>query len=287
MRPALRSYFVKCHSISQEGGAHRAHVTEWGDPANEDVLICVHGLTRCGRDFDFLAQALSDRYRVLCPDVVGRGESDWLQRKSDYSYPQYVADMVRVVARSGARQVHWVGTSMGGIIGMILAAEPNTPITRLVLNDVGPLIPKASIERIAMYVGVSPLFRTIDEVVQAVKLVSPFGPLTDAQWHQLTLPLVRKTPSGMWQFRYDPAIGDSFREAPIADVDLSMFWDAVRCPVLVTRGEQSDLLLPETFAEMCARPNVQGFTYAATGHAPMFQTEETVAPIRAFLLANG
>ncbi|MFY8064185.1 MAG: alpha/beta fold hydrolase, partial [Usitatibacteraceae bacterium] len=154
------SYFVKCHSISQEGGAHRAHVTEWGDPANEDVLICVHGLTRCGRDFDFLAQALSDRYRVLCPDVVGRGESDWLQRKSDYSYPQYVADMVRVVARSGARQVHWVGTSMGGIIGMILAAEPNTPITRLVLNDVGPLIPKASIERIAMYVGVSPLFRT-------------------------------------------------------------------------------------------------------------------------------
>jgi pimeloyl-ACP methyl ester carboxylesterase len=262
------------------------HVTEWGDANNPNVLMCVHGLTRCGRDFDTLAQALCDRYRVICPDVVGRGESDWLQHKSDYSYPQYVADMVRVIAKSGARHVDWVGTSMGGIIGMILAAQPNTPVQRLVLNDVGSSIPQASIARIAMYVGVSPLFKSIDEAVQAVRLVSPFGLLTDHQWVALTLPLLQKTATGMWQFRYDPAIGDAFRQAPVADVDLSMFWDAVTCPVLVTRGAQSDLLLPATFDAMCARPNVSGVTFADTGHAPMFQSAETIAPVLAFLLGG-
>ncbi len=279
----MRSYFVLGHSPS---GSHRIHVTEWGDINNPNVLICAHGLTRCGRDFDVLAEAVANRYRVVCPDMPGRGASDWLRDGSEYTYPQYVSDMVRVIAKTGVKAMHWLGTSMGGIIGMVLAAQPHTPITRFVINDIGPFIPKASLDRIAMYVGVSPLFRTVDEVVQAVRVVSPFGPLTDDQWHRLTLPLIKRTSTGMWQFRYDPAIGDVFKAQPITDVDLSEYWDAVQCPVLVTRGADSDLLLAATFNQMCARPNVTGVTFANTGHAPMFQSEQTIAPVRAFLLAE-
>jgi pimeloyl-ACP methyl ester carboxylesterase len=260
------------------------HVTEWGDAKNPDVLMCVHGLTRCGRDFDVIAEALADRYRVVCPDVVGRGESDWLVNKADYNYPQYVSDMVRVIAKTGQKSVHWLGTSMGGIIGMLLAAQSPTPITRMVLNDMGSFIPKQSLARIGMYVGVSPLFRTVDEVVQAVRVVSPFGPLTEHQWYALTLPLIKKTNAGMWQFRYDPAIGDSFRQQPVEDVDLSEFWNAVQCPVLLTRGAESDLLLESTFDEMCTKPNVTGVTIPATGHAPMFQDATSIAVVREFLL---
>jgi len=262
------------------------HVTEWGDAANPHVLVCAHGLTRCGRDFDVLAEALADEYRIVCPDVVGRGESDWLVNKDDYTYPQYASDMVRVIAKTGAKHVHWLGTSMGGIIGMLLAAQPHSPVTRFVINDVGSFIPKQSLQRIGMYVGVSPLFRSVDEVVQAVKVVSPFGPLTDHQWHTLTLPLIKKTNTGMWQFRYDPGIGDSFKTQPIADVDLSEYWDAIACPVLVTRGAESDLLLADTYETMCRKSGVTGVTFANTGHAPMFQSEESIAPVRAFLLAG-
>ncbi len=279
----MRSYFVACQST---GGSHRVHVTEWGDAQNPNVLICAHGLTRCGRDFDVLAEAMSDRYRVLCPDVAGRGESEWLVNKEDYNYPQYVSDMVRVIAKTGQKSVHWLGTSMGGIIGMVLAALPNTPITRMVVNDIGAFIPKASLERIGMYVGVSPLFRSVDEVVQAVRVVSPFGPLTDHQWYALTLPLIKKTSNGMWQFRYDPAIGDAFKQTPIADVDLSEYWDAITCPVLVTRGADSDLLLKQTFDTMCSKPGVEGVTFANTGHAPMFMDAASIGEVRRFLLAG-
>ena len=279
----MRSYFVPCQA---PGGKHRVHVTEWGDEHNPNVLICVHGLTRCGRDFDVLAEALADRYRIVCPDIAGRGDSDWLRRSEDYNYPQYASDMVRVIAKTHAKSVHWFGTSMGAIIGMVLAAQPHTPITRMVVNDIGSRIPAAALQRIGMYVGVSPLFHTIDEVVQAVRVVSPFGPLTDHQWVALTLPLMKKTANGMWQFRYDPAIGDVFKGAPMGDVDLSEYWDAIRCPVLITRGAESDLLLKSTFDEMCAKPNVRGVTFADTGHAPIFQSEQTIAPVRAFLLGD-
>jgi pimeloyl-ACP methyl ester carboxylesterase len=192
--------------------------------------------------------------------------------------------MVRVIAQSGARQVHWLGTSMGGIIGMLLAAQANTPITRLVLNDVGPIIPKASLERIAMYVGVSPVFHSLEEAVAAVRTVSPFGPITDAQWLALTRPLLKQRADGSWQFRYDPAIGDAFKGRTLADVDLNPYWRQVHCPTLITRGAESDLLTRETFEAMCAWPNVRGHEFAHTGHAPMFQTAEAIAVVRRFLL---
>jgi pimeloyl-ACP methyl ester carboxylesterase len=274
------------YSALSSGGFHRVHYTEWGDAANPRVLICVHGLTRCGRDFDTMAALLSAQYRVICPDVAGRGESDWLTNKTDYNYPQYLNDMTALIARTGASEIHWVGTSMGGIIGMLLAALPKSPITRLVVNDVGIFLPKSALERINQYVGKSPAFADVDAAIRAVRAVSPFGPLSDEEWRTLTLPLLKPTDDGKWMFRYDPGIGDAFRAAPIVDIDLSPYWNAIKCPVLLTRGADSDLLLKSTFEQMCAKPGVRGIEFANVGHAPMFQTEDQLAVVRNFLLED-
>ena len=282
----MRHHF---HRGLSTAGFHRLHYTEWGDPANPHVLVCVHGLTRCGRDFDTLASTLQDRYRVICPDVAGRGESDWLANKADYNYLQYMNDMVALIARAtatGVETLHWMGTSMGGIIGMLLASHGNTPITRMVLNDVGSFIPKASLERIGMYLGASPRFADFDSVVMAVRAVSPFGKMSDATWRQLTAPLVRQQADGAWVFRYDPGVGDAFADGAIQDVDLSAVWDKVKCPVLITRGTESDLLLKETFDEMCRKPGARGVEFADVGHAPMFQEAGQIQVVREFLVAG-
>ena len=265
-------------------GFHRVHYTEWGEADNPRVLICAHGLTRCGRDFDTLAKALQDQYRVICPDVAGRGESDWFIDKSDYNYAQYMNDMAVLLARTGVETVHWVGTSMGGIIGMLLASHANTPITRIVINDVGSFIPKASLERISMYLGASPRFADFESIVMAVRTVSPFGEMSDATWRELTVPLVKQLADGSWQFRYDPGIGDSFKLGAIQDVDLSAVWEKVVCPVLITRGVDSDLLLKETFDSMCRKSGVRGVEFEHVGHAPMFQEASQIEAVRAFLL---
>ena len=265
-------------------GFHRVHYTEWGEADNPRVLVCAHGLTRCGRDFDTLAKAMQGEYRVICPDVAGRGESAWLTNKADYNYAQYMSDMAALLARANVETVHWVGTSMGGIIGMLLASHPNTPITRLVMNDVGSFIPKASLERIGMYLGSSPRFADFESIVMAVRAVSPFGEMSDETWRELTVPLVKQLPDGSWQFRYDPGIGDSFKVGAIQDVDLSPLWDKVSCPVLITRGEDSDLLLKSTFDAMCRKAGVRGVEFADVGHAPMFQEKSQVEAVREFLL---
>ena len=282
----MRHHFY--HGLSTTG-FHRLHYTEWGDPANPNVLVCVHGLTRCGRDFDTLAGAMQDRYRVICPDVAGRGESDWLTSKPDYNYLQYMNDMVALIARvtgNGAGTLHWLGTSMGGIIGMLLASQAGTPITRLVLNDVGSFIPKASLERIGMYLGASPRFADFESMVMAVRAVSPFGEMSDDTWRRLTVPLVKQQADGAWVFRYDPGVGEAFAEGAIQDVDLSTVWDKVACPVLITRGTESDLLLQETFDRMCRKSGVRGVEFPHVGHAPMFQVEGQIKVAREFLLAE-
>ena len=274
------------HGLSSTG-FHRIHYTEWGDPGNPRILVCAHGLTRCGRDFDTLAEAMQDRFRVICPDVPGRGESDWLENKADYNYTQYMNDMTGLLARvtaGGADSVHWLGTSMGGIIGMLLASFPQTPINRLVMNDVGSFIPKASLERIGMYLGSSPRFADFESIVMAVRAVSPFGEMSDETWRQLTVPLVRQQPDGSWMFRYDPGMSETFKEGVAHDVDLTAMWDKVTCPVLVTRGTESDLLLKDTFDTMCRKSGVRGVEFAHVGHAPMFQDAAQIAAVREFLL---
>ena len=267
-------------------GFHRIHYTEWGEADNPRVLICAHGLTRCGRDFDTLAKSLQGHYRVICPDVAGRGESEWLTNKSDYNYVQYMNDMAALIARTDAETVHWVGTSMGGIIGMLLAAHSGTPITRMVINDVGPFIPKASLERIGMYMGTSPRFADFDSAVMAVRAVSPFGEMSDETWRTLTVPLVKQQADGAWQFVFDPGIGTAFKQGPMTDVDLTPVWEKIRCPVLVTRGADSDLLQKETFDAMCRKAGVRGVEFAHVGHAPMFQSADQIDAVVQFLKAD-
>ncbi|MGH8692880.1 MAG: alpha/beta fold hydrolase, partial [Burkholderiales bacterium] len=265
-------------------GFHRVNYYEWGDADNPNVLICVHGLTRNGRDFDDLAGALSSEYRVLCPDMAGRGKSEWLTHKEDYGYPLYCSDMAALIARSGAQQVDWIGTSMGGLVGMFLAAQPDSPIRSLVMNDVGAFIPKASLERLSSYIGKDPRYASFDEFEQYIRAVSaPFGPLTDAQWRHLAQTNARQFEDRRWGPNYDPALGLAFRVTP-ADVVLWPFWDQVRCPTLLLRGADSDLLLAETAQEMTRRgPNAKLVEFAGIGHAPMLMAEDQIAIVRKFL----
>jgi len=271
-------------------GFHRIHYTDWGDPGAERIVICVHGLTRNSRDFDDLARALAPDFRVVCPDIAGRGRSDWLYAKEDYGYPQYCADMTALIARVTAggkpRAIHWVGSSMGGIIGMLLASRPNSPIVRLVLNDVGTVIPKAALERIGAYVGQDPRFRTIEELEAMLRIVcAPFGPLTDAQWRHLAETGAKQHDDGSWGLRYDPGIAIPFLKGPLADVDLWSYWDTVACPTLLLRGAESDLLTHDAAAQMSQRgPRPRIVEFAGIGHAPMLMAADQIAVVRNFLL---
>lgn len=268
-------------------GFHRVAYCEWGEAENPRVLVCVHGLTRNARDFDTLAQALAPDYRVVCPDVVGRGQSQWLSYKQDYGYPLYLSDMAALIARTGAQQVDWVGTSMGGLIGMMLAAQSDAPIGRLVINDVGPFIPRQALERLAGYVGKAPRFATLAEFEQYLRTIAaPFGPLTDAQWQHLAGHSSRRHDDGTFRVAYDPAIGEAF-PTPAQDVSLWPVWDAVRCPTLVLRGAASDLLRRETADEMMRRgPKARLVEFDHIGHAPMLMADDQVAVVREFLLAR-
>ena len=269
-------------------GLHRVSYLEWGDPRNRDVLVCVHGLTRTGRDFDELARALCGRWRIVCPDIAGRGESDRLADAAHYAIPQYVSDMVTLVARLDVDAVSWLGTSMGGLIGMALAAQSGTPVKKLLLNDAGPVISRASLERISAYVGSAPAFPTIEKAEEYVRAVSAtFGPHSDAQWRFLTETWVRRSEAGAYVPQYDPRIAEAFR-ASIPEQGNLEFWpvyEAVRCPALVIRGERSDLLSRETAAEMARRgPKARAVEVKGVGHAPTLLHADQIAIVREFLL---
>ena len=269
-------------------GLHRIAYLEWGDPANPRVLVCVHGLTRCARDFDNLARALCERYRVVCPDVAGRGDSDWLADPMLYAIPQYVADMVTLIARLDVEQVHWVGTSMGALIGMALAAQKDSPVSKLVLNDAGPVIAKVALERIGAYLGAAPVFPSLPAAEQVIRAVAaPFGPHTDEEWRFLTEIVVRKNADGSYRFHYDPKIAERFRnDMPEGDLELWPVWDAVRCPTLVIRGAQSDLLSKATAQQMTQRgPKSKLVELPGIGHAPTLMHDDQIAVVRDWLAA--
>ena len=274
-----------------KSGFHRISYCDWGDPSSKHIVVCVHGLTRNARDFDALAMSLQADCRVVCPDLAGRGKSEWLADKSDYGYPQYGADMTALLARVTAHHaadatIDWVGTSVGGLIGMLLAAQPGSPIRRLVMNDIGPLLPRAAIERIMSYVGKATDFRSFADAEQYVRTVSaPFGPLTDAQWRHLTEHSVSESAAGAWRLNYDPGIAQNFDAMPAQDIALWEVWDNVRCPVLVLRGMESDLLTRATADAMCRRgPPTRIVEFEGVGHAPALMAAEQIASIRDFLL---
>lgn len=278
-------------------GLHRMAYWDWartGDrgAAHDRVLVCVHGLSRQGRDFDTLARALRDGWRVVCPDVVGRGESDRLADPAGYQIQGYVADMVTLLARLDAKSVHWVGTSMGGLIGMVLAALPGSPIESLVLNDIGPAIDADGIARIAAYVGQPLTWANEDDAAAYLLTISQgFGIHSREQWLALTRPMLRRD-GERWRLHYDPAIAVALRAvtpaaAAAGEAALWAAYDTVRCPTLVLRGADSDVLSPATAGAMRERgPRAVLHEFAGVGHAPMLVAPEQIAVVREFLQAG-
>jgi len=267
-------------------GFHRLAYRDWPGPKDAPVLICVHGLTRNARDFDTLAAALSAHYRVICPDMPGRGDSEWLAHGADYDNPLYLADIAALTARLDVERVDWVGTSMGGIIGMLLAAMPGAPIRRMVINDVGPVIPKDGLQRIADYVGLDPKFPDLAALGAMLRFVhAPFGPLTDEQWHKMAEQSSRRLPDGSYALHYDPKIAEPFKAMTGKDVEFWDQWDKITCPVLLLRGAQSDILRRSDAEAMTQRgPRARLIEFAGIGHAPALLVEDQIAAVRDFLL---
>lgn len=284
---------VQCLSMA---GLHTMSYKEWGDAANPRVLLCVHGVTRVSDDFDVMAQALAGDYRVICPDIVGRGRSGRLLNPQLYRIPQYVSDMVTLLARvlpdHGEASVDWFGTSMGGLIGLGLASLPGNPIRKLILNDIGPVLAPAALQRIGDYIGQDMRFDSFAEAAQFIRDVSlTFGPHTDAEWHKLAADVLRQDKDGKWVRHYDMGLAQPFRSATpeSAEADQAALWmayDAIRCDTLLVRGAESDLLSPETAHEMSQRgPRARLVEIPGVGHAPTFLHEDQIAIVRQFLQA--
>jgi len=270
-------------------GFHRLAYTQWGTDAAKRTVVCVHGLTRNGRDFDFLAADLAQSpgsdYRVACPDLPGRGHSHWLGDPADYSLAVYMSDMAAMIARLGVEQVDWVGTSLGGLIGMSLAAQPNSPIRSLVINDIGPFVPVEALKRIGEYVGHSEEFATYDSLkTYLMNVHSTFGPLSDEHWDHLCHHSGHKNEDGTWRLHYDPAIAIAFRQSAALNVDLWPLWEQVTCPVLILRGEESDVLTQDTAHQMLERgPAAELIEFPATGHAPSLMEDGQIEAVRTWL----
>jgi pimeloyl-ACP methyl ester carboxylesterase len=283
---------------------------QWGQSDSPNVVLCVHGLTRQGRDFDALAQALCAQaaqqpggIRVVCPDVVGRGDSDWLKDPMAYQVPAYAADMLVLLAhlhdQSPITVLDWVGTSMGGLIGMVVCGQPGlplpTPVRKLVLNDVGPTLQWQAITRIGAYLGAAGHFNSVQEAADAMWVISEsFGPHTPAQWLALSHPMVKPVSAAAdspFRLHYDPAIAVPFKLASEAssqqdEKTLWQLYDNIKAETLVVRGAQSDLLSPETAQAMTQRgPRARLVSFDGVGHAPTLIAKDQLAAVTGFLLS--
>jgi pimeloyl-ACP methyl ester carboxylesterase len=285
-QPRIKS--VQCLSPA---GLHAIGYKEWGDPRNSNVLVCVHGVTRVSDDFDRVALALCDRYRVVCPDVVGRGRSDWLRDPKYYQLPQYVSDMVTLLARLDVEEADWFGTSMGGLIGMGLASLQGSPIRKLILNDIGPGLNFAAISRISGYIGQEVKFATFEEGESYIRAISAgFGPHTDDEWRKIASDVLRQDQEGCWIRHYDLSLAVPFKAETAestkrAEAALWAAYDAISCPTLLVRGAESDLLTPDVAREMTRRgPKAHLVELPGIGHAPTFMHADQIAIAKDFLL---
>lgn len=290
--------YVLCPDAS---GGHRMAYWQWGNPQSTHVVVCVHGLSRQGRDFDVLARALcakaGNAIRVVCPDVVGRGQSDWLKDPMGYQIPNYAADMLALLAQLKPTTLDWVGTSMGGLIGMVVCGQPGlplpVPVRRLVLNDVGPVIQWQALQRIGEYLGQSGQFSSVQQAADAMWAISSsFGPHTPAQWLALSRHMVRSVgdATGSVKLHYDPAIAVPFRtvtqeSAAQGEAMLWQVYDNITASTLLLRGAQSDLLSHETAQAMTQRgPRARLVEFDGVGHAPTFVADDQVQTVASFLL---
>jgi len=279
------TFYVECTSGD---ATHRMAYHAWGNPANRKVLLCVHGLTRRGSDFKTLAEAMSKDYYVVCPDIVGRGDSDRLSNPMLYAVPQYVADIATLVKRLGVSQVDWLGTSMGGLIGMVYAAMPNSPIRRMLINDVGPKIEPEALKRLGSYVGQSFVFDDrADALNRLNEICATFGEHTPEEWEIYNGPMLIQK-DGKWIMHYDPDISVPFASVnPImAKAGEMAMWHAfkqIHIPMLIVRGGTSDLLSAATVAQMCkVNPYARSIEIPNVGHAPAFVKPEQIALAKEF-----
>lgn len=290
--------FIHCPDAQ---GGHRMAYWRWGNPASSHVVLCVHGLTRQGRDFDTLAQALCDKagdaLQVICPDVAGRGQSDWLKDPQGYQIPFYAADMLALLAQLQPSTLDWVGTSMGGLMGIAVAGQPEllplARVRRLVLNDVGPVIEWQALQRIGQYLGKVPMFDTEQEAADALwAIASSFGPHTPEQWLTLTRPQIKPADdgSGRLTLRYDPALAEPFKavtpeSAAQGEAMLWQAYDQITAQTLLLRGADSDLLATATAHAMTQRgPKARLIEFAGVGHAPTLVAHDQVDAVVSFLL---
>jgi pimeloyl-ACP methyl ester carboxylesterase len=289
-----RLCFVQCLDVLGMQGLHRMAYWEWGNAQNPNIVVCVHGLSRQGRDFDTLARSLASEFRVICPDLPGRGHSDWLSQPSAYVVPTYLADMVTLLAKIDAHQLFWIGTSLGGLVGMGLASLKNQPIAKLVLNDIGPQIEFAALQRIGAYLGAAPIFATESEAIDYLSSISQsFGPHTPEQWTALCRPLLRPVGQGKPGFRlhYDPAIAVAFKAVTpeLAAQGQAQAWRAyetIECPTLLLRGADSDLLSRETAQAMTEKgPRARLIEWPSIGHAPTLIDPAQIQAVKDFLQA--
>lgn len=294
MEPQLS--YVNCPDSK---GTHRMAYWSHGAQQHEHVIICVHGISRQGRDFDVLARQLTgahgQRCRVVSVDIVGRGMSDWLHDPMGYVLPQYIADMAVLIAKlreQGAQVLDWVGTSMGGLIGMGICAKPQSGIRRFVLNDIGPVIEPQALERISCYLGADPRFESEAQALDYITSISQsFGPHTREQWAALTRPLLRTADDGRLRLHYDPQIAMPLKAATPESVSagqalLWQWYDAMRCETLLIRGADSDLILPQTVRHMQSRgPKPSFVEFSGVGHAPTLMAQDQVEAVERFLWA--
>ena len=283
MTPARRAF-----TVESEGGSLALSYLDWGDPRNPNVVVCAHGLTRNAHDFDFLARTLADDFRVVCPDTAGRGQSGWLTDPENYGYATYVAHAQALARHLAAPRLNWVGTSMGGLIGMMMAAATPDLIGCLVVNDIGPRVARQGLLRLAGYVGDDRRFVDLASVEAYLReVLAPFGRLADADWWYLASHSARTLASGELALAYDPAIAEPFRELPDDDVELWEIWDKVVCPVLLLRGGESDILTTATANEMTRRgPGARLVTFPGIGHCPMLLDSGQITLVRDWLMSE-
>lgn len=280
----------KTLTLKNPTDSHDITYFEWGTPGDQPTVICVHGLTRNAHDFDILAAHLASdqggNRHVICPDIVGRGDSDHLSNPAHYDYAQYCADMLALIKHLGGKPVDWVGTSMGGLIGMMIAAMPQPPIRRFVINDVGPYLEAKALERIGTYTGAAPDFQSLDEIEAYLRHVhAPFAPMTDENWQDMAKNGARQTEAGTYRLTYDPKIGETLRASLTGeDVNLWPVWQMITAPVLLFRGGKSDLLSRETAEQMTKTgPQAELIIVEEAGHAPSLMADDQCARIGSWL----
>lgn len=282
----VKMFVEKAVSCVHPGGVHDVVYSEFpGDPAK--AVLCVHGLSRNGRDFDWLAQALAkDGYRVICPDMPGRGRSADFDNPAFYNYPQYLSDLNTLILQLNVEQLDWIGTSMGGLLGVMLAAQATNPIRKMVVNDIGPFIPKEAALHIKHYVSLNPFFESWDSYLAAFKTrMVEFGLETEEQWDYLARVSAFYAPNGSIRLNYDTNVVAGLETSgPIQDVDLWPLWDKVDVPLLLLRGENSKILQQDTLDRMMIGKRATAVTFPNVGHAPALMSDAQIDVIKTWLM---